>query len=162
MTQASPIDRAELDRLYQRFGASILRRAFRIVGDEQAARDVCHEVFLRVLRAEAWPPASPLGWLYVTTTNLCLNLVRSGHRARLAAAEMPPATDGASPTEARLLLQRVPPEFHELVILWAVDQMSQDEIALVLRVSQKTVSNRLRQLREILDPPETSSKEVLG
>ena len=38
--------------------------------------------------------------------------------------------------------------------------MSQDEIALVLGVSQKTVSNRIRELRAILDPPEIPAKEM--
>ena len=39
MSTAGPIGRDELERLYQRFGASILRRAQRILGDEQLARD---------------------------------------------------------------------------------------------------------------------------
>jgi RNA polymerase sigma-70 factor (ECF subfamily) len=162
MSATGPIGRDELERLYQRFGASILRRAQRILGDEQLARDVCHDVFVQVLRADRWDPPSPLAWLYVTTTNACLNLLRADRRRRSALAEMPHPTSVAPPTEAGLLLQRVPPAFHELVIYWAIEQMSQDEIALVLGMSQKTVSNRLRELRAILEPTEAKAKEVLG
>lgn len=74
---AGPPDRHELERLYQRYGASVLRRARRILGDDQAARDVCHDVFLEILRAPSWLPVSPLAWLYVATTNRCLNVLRS-------------------------------------------------------------------------------------
>jgi RNA polymerase sigma-70 factor (ECF subfamily) len=162
MSQPGPIDRAEFERLYLRHGASILRRARRIVGDDQLARDVCHDVFVQVLRCQTWAPPSPLAWLYVTTTNACLNLLRTRRRQRFAFASLPPAEDVPAPTEAALLLQRVPAEFHELVIYWAVEQMSQDEIALCLGVSQKTVSNRLRELRMILEPAEPAvAKEVL-
>jgi len=162
MSATGPLDRDELERLYQRFGASILRRALRILGDEQRARDVCHDVFVQILRADRWSPPSPLAWLYVTTTNACLNLLRADRRRCLALAEMTYPTSAAPPTEAGLLLEKVPPAFQELVIYWAIEQMSQDEIALLLGVSQKTVSNRLRELREILDPTEAKAKEVLG
>ena len=162
MSETGPIDRDELERLYVRYGASILRRARRIVGDDQLARDVCHDVFVQVLRCETWAPPSPLAWLYVATTNACLNLLRTKRRQRFAFASLPSPEAAAPPTEAGLLLQRVPAAFHELVIYWAVEQMSQDEIALCLGVSQKTVSNRLRELRMILEPAEpVGAKEVL-
>jgi RNA polymerase sigma factor (sigma-70 family) len=162
VSDPGPIDRDDLERLYVRHGASVLRRARRIVGDDQLARDVCHDVFVQALRCDTWAPPSPLAWLYVTTTNACLNLLRTKRRQRLAFASLPPPESAPPPTEAALLLQRVPAAFHELVIYWAVEQMSQDEIALVLGVSQKTVSNRLRELRVLLEPTEPAiAKEVL-
>jgi DNA-directed RNA polymerase specialized sigma24 family protein len=50
----------------------------------------------------------------------------------------------------------------EIAVYYGVDQMSQDEIALVLGVSQKTVSNRIQELRVLLaDPPSGRALEVL-
>ena len=161
MNHGRPIDRDELDRLYQLHGASVLRRASRILGDGHLALDVCHDVFVQVLRADPWPPPSPLAWLYVTTTNLCLNLLRTERRRRLTHARMPRPGATPPPTEAGLLLARVPPALQELAIYCAVDQMSQDEIALVLGVSQKTISNRLRDLRAILDPAEATARGMV-
>jgi RNA polymerase sigma-70 factor (ECF subfamily) len=161
MSETRPIDRDELERLYQRFGASILRRAFRILADEQLARDVCHDVFVQVLRTDPWAPPSPLAWLYVTTTHLCLNLLRTDRRRRFALARMSGPAAVEPPAEARLLLQRVPPALQELAVYYAIDGMSQDEIAIVMGVSQKTVSNRLRELRTILDPAEAPAKEMV-
>lgn len=152
MNDTRPIGRDQLDLLYQQFGGSVLRRATRILADEQLARDVCQDVFVQVLRTDPWAPASPLAWLYVTTTNLCLNMLRADRRRRQALARMPRPEAVPPPTEAALLLQRVPAELEEIAIYSAVDQMSQDEIALVMGVSQKTVSNRIRALRAILDP----------
>src|SRR3954451_15045589 len=149
MSDARPLGRDDLERLYQRFGAAILRRAQRILGDEQRARDICHDVFVQALRCDPWAPPSPLAWFYVTTTNLCLNLLRGDRRRRAALQRMPRAELAPAPTEAALLLQRVPQEMQEIALYCAVDQMSQDEIAVVMGVSQKTVSNRIRELRAI-------------
>jgi RNA polymerase sigma factor (sigma-70 family) len=160
MSDARPLGRDDLERLYQRFGAAILRRAQRILGDEQLARDVCHDVFVQALRCSSWAPPSPLAWFYVTTTRLCLNRLRGDRRRRAALQRLNPTAVAPAVSEAALLLRRVPPELRELAVYCAIDQMSQDEIAVVLGVSQKTVSNRLRQLREILDPPEAPAKEM--
>jgi DNA-directed RNA polymerase specialized sigma24 family protein len=160
MSDARPLGRDDLERLYQRFGAAILRRARRILGDEQLARDVCHDVFVQALRCPTWAPPSPLAWFYVTTTNVCLNLLRGDRRRRVALERMPRLALAPAPTEAALLLGRVPPELQELALYCAVEQLSQDEIALLLGVSQKTVSNRLRELRAILDPPDACTQEM--
>jgi RNA polymerase sigma factor (sigma-70 family) len=161
MNETGPIGRDELERLYQRFGASILRRASRILADEQLARDVCHDVFVQVLRADPWAPPSPLAWLYLTTTNLCLNLLRSDRRRRLTLAQIPRPEAGAPSIEAALILQRVPPDLQEVAVYYGIDRMSQDEIAIVLGVSQKTVSNRIRALRALLDPAEPTAKGMV-
>jgi DNA-directed RNA polymerase specialized sigma24 family protein len=50
-----------------------------------------------------------------------------------------------------MLLQGISADLHELAIYYYVDQMSQEEIALVLGVSQRTVSNRLQQFRCALE-----------
>lgn len=87
MTESTAVDRAALAALYQRYGRLVHRRAARILSDEQLAHDVCHDVFVQILRTTPWTPPSPLAWLYVTTTNLCLNLLRSDRRRRRALAQ---------------------------------------------------------------------------
>ena len=48
---------------------------------------------------------------------------------------------------AQLVLRGIPERLQEIAIYYGLDEMSQEEIALVLGLSQKTVSNRLRELR---------------
>ena len=106
---APSIDRAGLERLYQRYGTLVFRRARRLLGDEQLARDVCHDVFVQVLRHQPWDPPSPLGWLYTTTTRACLNVLRGSRRFRAAlrARPQPPPAPPALPLGA--LLRDIPP-----------------------------------------------------
>jgi RNA polymerase sigma-70 factor (ECF subfamily) len=69
--------------IYQRYGSVVYRRARRLLGDEQAAKDACHEVFLRLFRSlPDLNRASPLTWLYKVTTNHCLNVIRDEERHR--------------------------------------------------------------------------------
>jgi RNA polymerase sigma-70 factor (ECF subfamily) len=151
------IDRAELARLYQRHGGAVYRRAQRLLGDEAAAHDVCHDVFVEILRADpVWSPPSPVGWLYTTTTNKCLNVLRRGQRSdRALRAERLSAAPGWSPgLPIALLLKDLPEPLQEIAVYYGLDEMRQDEIALVLGISQKTVSNRIQEIRARLSSPE--------
>jgi RNA polymerase sigma-70 factor (ECF subfamily) len=151
-------DRQAFERLYQRYGTFVFRRARRLLGDEQLARDVSQEVFLRVLGDPVWDPPSPVGWLCTTTTNCCLNLLRRKRRWRdlLRARPLPPVAAPSLPLAA--LLEGIPVRLQEIAVYYGLDEMTQDEIALVLGVSQKTVSNRIQELRALLQecPPATS------
>jgi RNA polymerase sigma-70 factor, ECF subfamily len=135
--------------LYGRYGSLVYRRALRMLGDAHAARDVCQEVFLRLLRC---PPdftqSSPVNWLYKVTTNHCLNQIRDEQRRRKLLK-----THAAYPPEAEphsslsLLLHGFPEELQEIAVYYFVDEMSQEEIAGLLGISQRTVSNRLAAFR---------------
>ncbi len=59
----------------------------------------------------------------------------------------------------QLLLRGIPERLHEIAIFYGLDRMSQQEIALVLGLSQKTVSNRIRELRTWLADDETKARE---
>ena len=136
--------------IYLRYGSVVYRRARRLLGDEQSAKDACHEVFLRLFHAlPEFERASPLTWLYKVTTNFCLNLIRDENRRRkLLAAQAQPGSSAAGPSLADLL-RGFPNELQEIAVYYFVDEMSQDEIADVLGLSQRTVSNRLSAFRDL-------------
>jgi RNA polymerase sigma-70 factor (ECF subfamily) len=147
----NPQSPAELALFYRRYGGVVLRRARRLLGSDQAAQDVCQEVFIRLLRARPnFAEASPVTWLYRVTTNLCLNVMRDERRRRRGERGAPAPSPPALQLSLSLLLQGIAPPLHELAVYYYVDQMSQDEIALVLGVSQRTVSSRLREFRGAL------------
>jgi RNA polymerase sigma-70 factor, ECF subfamily len=137
----------DLDHLYRTYGTMVFRRARRLLGDEQQARDACHDVFVQVLRTRGWNPPSPVGWFYTTTTNWCLNQLRSARRGRGFLRKNPPVPPPATGLPVGALLHGLPADLQEVAVYYAIDGMSQDEIAQVLNVSQKTVSNRIRELR---------------
>jgi RNA polymerase sigma-70 factor (ECF subfamily) len=153
------VSRLDIDQLYRRYGAMVQRRAREILGDTHAAGDAMQEVFIRAMRhGEGFrgDERSPVSWLYRITTNLCLNTIRDrARRAQLLAANMPAQEDSGQPTpEEQMatwqLLQRLPEGLREIAIYYLVDQMNRDEIAALLDVSPRTVSNRIVELRALL------------
>ena len=149
------VDSNLIDDLYRRYSGSVFRRACLLMGDREAGKDVTQEVFLSAFqaRAEFSSAASQLGWLYRITTNNCLNRLRDARR-RLDALErtwnegepiMHPTTDAA--LTVRALLERVPEDTQEMAVYYFIDQMSQDEIALLMSIPRRTIGYRLEQFR---------------
>ena len=155
-----------LDRTYERYSKSVYRRAMQILGDPEEARDATQEVFVRVMRAGGVIPAepSPTAWLYRVTTNLCLNRLRDRTRqdALLASNytfDREVQAAGESRAAVAQVLARVPEELQEVAIYFFVDGLTYDEIAPLLGVSRRTVSNRLSAFRDLMTRlfPETRS-----
>ena len=151
------MDTAFLGDLYRRYSGSVFRRACALVRDTDTGKDVMQEVFLRACeaRAEFTAAASPLSWLYRITTNTCLNRLRDTRRRR-DILESARATDEpvASPTTdmmltVRALLGRVPEEVQEIAVYYFVDQMSQEEISVMLSIPRRTIGFRIEQFRTI-------------
>ena len=158
--QKKALTRSEMEDIYSRYGALVLRRARRILADEQLAHDVCQDVFVQLLRlGGSWETPSRVGWLFRTTTNCCLNLIRGSRRRQRFLRLLPPPAPVPPSLPAQLLLRGLPEYLQEVAIYYGLDQMSQDEIALVLGLSQKTVSNRIREVRAWLAEAETPPRE---
>ena len=157
--QLRALDRGEMDAIYRRYGALVFRRARKILADEQLAKDVCQDVFVQLLRtAGAWETPSRIGWLYRTTTNFCFNLLRGSRRWRDFLRLLPPPPPVTPSLPTQLLLRGLPERLQEIAIYYGLDQMRQEEIALVLGLSQKTVSNRIREIRSWLEDAETTPR----
>jgi len=154
------ITRGEMEEIYRRYGALVLRRARRILADDQLAHDVCQDVFVQLLRLGGrWETPSRIGWLFRTTTNCCLNLMRGSRRRQRFLRLLPPPAVVMPSLPVQLLLRGIPEHLHEVAIYFGLDRMSQEEIAVVLGLSQKTVSNRVRELRSWFAEAETPTRE---
>jgi RNA polymerase sigma-70 factor (ECF subfamily) len=155
-----------LDQIYERYSRSVYRRALQLLGDPERARDATQDVFVRVMRAGGAVPAdpTPTAWLYRVTTNLCLNWLRDRARQEsLLASKFPVDAEVRPAGEARAavaqVLARVPEELQDVAIYFFVDGLTYDEIAPLLGVSRRTVSNRLSAFRDLMTRlfPETRS-----
>jgi RNA polymerase sigma factor (sigma-70 family) len=149
-------EQVELEDLYARYSHSVFRRARTLLGNADAARDAMQEVFLRALRAEerqAFVP-NPQGWLYRTTTNLCLNGLRDSKRRGELLSAWKPHQISTDPAESRLavrcILERVPEDLRDVAIYYYVDELSHEEIASLMGVSRRTVGNRLATFHELV------------
>lgn len=149
---------AAIEALYRKYGPAVLRRARAILRDEQAARDVMQEVFIQAIRESGAfrGEASPMTWIYRITTNLCLNRIRDeGRRAQLLAENLPDPDEEVKQATAEqratlaAILRQVPEGLREIAVYHFVDGMSHDEIAALVKVSRRTVGNRLDEFRRV-------------
>ena len=158
---AAPKVRDDLDVLYRRHGASILRRARQLLGDDHDAEEAVHDVFLAYFRSpEQFEGRSAVTtWFYSATTHLCLNRLRDRRRrAALDAETQAPAggdagAGGSEPARAerlailRQLVARMPAELAAAAVYHYVDEMTHDEIAEVLGCSRRHVGNLILRAR---------------
>jgi RNA polymerase sigma-70 factor (ECF subfamily) len=147
----------DLERLYARHSQTVYRRARQLLADDEAARDATQEVFMRVIRSGGSVPAqpTPTAWLHCVTTNLCLNQLRDrNRRTALLSYNVAPETAVAATGETRAtvleILRLVPEELQDVAVYYFLDELTYDEIAALIGVSKRTVSNRLTAFRELV------------
>lgn len=144
---------ALLERLYRDQGPAILRRARQILQDEEEARDALQEIFLSLVDGRVFEQrGGTTAWFYVRTTHFCLNRLRDHqNRARLRRerGEHTPSTTAAraeTVAVASEMLASLPPELAEVAIYYYCDEMTQDEIAGLMRCSRRHIGHLLERL----------------
>jgi RNA polymerase sigma-70 factor (ECF subfamily) len=144
---------ALLEQLYREQGPAVLRRARQILQDEEEARDALQEIFLSLADRQPFEQrGGTTAWFYVRTTHFCLNRLRDGHnRARLLRERgepMPVSTParGEAVALARDVLARLPPDIAEVAVYYYCDEMTQDEIAALMRCSRRHIGHILERL----------------
>ena len=145
--------RAVLDQLYRDHGPAVLRRARQILQDEDEARDALQEIFLSLVDHQPFEQrGATTAWFYTRTTNFCLNRLRDEkNRARLRSerGEASPVTApprGEALMLARDALAQLPPPLAEVAVYYYCDEMTHDEIAVLLACSRRHVGHLLERL----------------
>jgi RNA polymerase sigma-70 factor (ECF subfamily) len=161
------MDEQGIANLYQRCAPAIYARCRRLLGSPAAARDALHESFVRVLQHQRALGTGDEGlrYLYRTSTNVCINVLRqravSARAAPAIAARMRQA-EATQPSAAdrefvRCLLDRCDDRSTEIAVMHFVDGLTQVEVAATLGITRRTVFNRIKQIERIaadlLAPP---------
>jgi RNA polymerase sigma-70 factor, ECF subfamily len=145
-----------LQRLIDRHWEQLLSFAYRIVGSEDGAEDVVQCAFIRFwVRRTSWRPGSdPKLILYTLVRNLALNQLHS-ERARMRRNGDRRIRKALIPTPAQMLeereliraledaLEELPPRRREALVLARFHPMSHAEIAEVMGLAQRTVTNHV-------------------
>ena len=166
-------DHAAFRRLVERNQRRAFLLALGLVRDENDARELVQEAFLRVYRGLGTfqGGSSFFTWLYRIVTNLAIDHIRKpGHRdaaldedtAGNAPGTLPMVSriDGADPMDvlrrreiaARIeaALEALPAIHRGVILMREVEGMSYDEIALAMGVSKGTIMSRLFHARQKL------------
>lgn len=158
-----------LNDLMARWRDRVAAFLLRMVGDHATAMDLTQESFVRLYssRHSYKPTAAFSTYLF----HIAANLARSHARWKVRHPTVPleneagdlthdpvdpqPTPDTAATLNEKAALvnkaiERLPAEMREALLLFAVEQMSQAEIAAVLRCSVKAVEVRVYRARQML------------
>lgn len=173
--QAQMPDASQFETFMRNYQDMVFSTAMRLLANQAEAEDVSQEVFLRAYNhfheLEGSPTAG--GWLRTVATNLCLNHL-SRYRARWtffsdffapknSASEEDQMPDFASPedilealsqADGRELLeqalQKLPASQRVPLVLFHMENLSYEEIAVKLKVSMGKVKTDIFRAREAL------------
>lgn len=162
-------DVSALTAIAQWFWEPLAAYAYRIVGDQDAARDIAQEACVRLWEGRGrTPPASLRPYLFCITRNLALDHVKTRRtRRRLLLRHGPDrARPPARPDEVferervtdrvQRAIQDLPERRREVFVLAYLRGLSYAEIGEVMGISPKTVQNHmtaaLTELRTSLRP----------
>ena len=156
---ASSVSSLTVEQLYDLYATDILRFSYFYLGDRQKAEDVTQDVFIRLITNHpVLEPGHEKSWLLKVALNRCRDHWRSSWVRRMIlghpAFELFPAPDqiGSLSDQAALAeaVNRLPPEFKEVVLLFYYQNFSVSEIASLLSIAEGTVSSRLNRARSRL------------
>src|SRR6187431_458079 len=164
-------DADSFNQLILRWERPIYALAYRVIGRDEDARDVCQETFLRAFRALSGfkGQAKFSSWLYRITLNLCRDWIRRERRTPIA--QMPEGVDPidvadehVSPAESvedlvarrelsdavARAMQELPEEQRTAILLKEYHGLTFQEIADMLHCPLSTVKTRLYQGLSVL------------
>lgn len=151
MNNGHAVEAEWMQGILGRFEGALLRYARRIVGDEEHARDVVQETFLKLWRQDRAELDGHLTeWLYTVCRNQAVDVRRKEHRMQLHAEETLAVHESDDPTPVALaerhdsaahildLVDRLPANQQEAIRLKFQGGLSYREIS---RVTGLTVSH---------------------
>ncbi len=166
-------DRAAFRKLVERHQRRAFAIAMGLVRDENDAREIVQEAFLRVYRGlNAFQGGSSFfTWLYRIVTNLAIDLMRKPGRRDAELLDNQPADedanadfplvsriDGADPIDVmrrreiakriQAALDSLPPYHRGVILMREVEGMSYEEMAQAMGVSKGTIMSRLFHARQ--------------
>jgi RNA polymerase sigma-70 factor, ECF subfamily len=155
---SSRLTPSEVELLYRKYGALVLRRCRALMRHESAADDALQEVFVRMLRfGQAIREAEePLRFIYRVTSRVCFDLLN--HRSKHVTEQLDdiPSTsltihEKNSHYERDLamrLLSTLSHELREIAVMAFVDEYSQDEIAQALGLARQTINRKIQIIKD--------------
>ena len=147
-----------LERWVRAYQPVVFRAAYLILRDTQAAEDVAQETFIRAYNAarRADPGEGVRAWLYRIAVNTALNEIRRRKRERTAVEKIRPH-EGYDPMDASdrtsvvsQAIDKLPDRLRVAVICRYFLDLSEQEMAQVLRVRPGTIKSRLHEARKLL------------
>ena len=148
-------DRWAARELYDRYAKRVYRLSLRMARDDELAREITQETFLKVYRSlNKYRGESAVGtWIHRVALTTALDVLRRERRIGNRESSLEEGGDFISPSSE-------PPEGLRSRLLMAIDKLS-EELCSVLMLHD-VEGYRHREIAEMLDIPEGTSKSRLS
>lgn len=154
-------DRTAARHLYERHAPRVYRLIFRLVGDEERAREYTQDAFVKAFHrlAQYRGESAFSTWLHAVAMSSVLTGMRRIKRIRAREAELTEADGVAAPGEGgdphlrerlQAELERLPLRLRMPVVLHDVEGFTHREIGEMLHIPQGTSKARLAEARALL------------
>lgn len=153
-----------LEWLMQEYGQSMTRLAFTYTKQKQSAEDIAQEAFIKCYRSldEFRHESSYKTWLYRITVNLCKDKIKSWPFRNIIFTDILPTKTKYSETpeshfinveENRLISEQIyelPIKYREIIFLYYYEELSYNDISVLLNLKHSTIKSRLHKARALL------------
>jgi RNA polymerase sigma-70 factor (ECF subfamily) len=158
VTRAAARDSAAQRELYDRHVDRVYRIAFRFAGDDDAARDITQETFIRAFgRLDEFRHEAALGtWLHTIAVSVAIAAMRKQSRAERRHAPLDAAAhigrdDNVADVDLRdrlyAAIDALPVGYRAVFVMYEMEGYTHQEIASVLGVAETTSKGQLFRAR---------------
>ncbi|MCY0895115.1 MAG: sigma-70 family RNA polymerase sigma factor [Alicyclobacillaceae bacterium] len=154
----------QLEEWMELYGSDVIRFAYSYLHDYHQSEDIAQEVFLKALSAmdNFRNESSPRTWLLAITANSCRDFLRSAkvrHETTqdVELLQRQSSHEVESETVARLMkdelwktIKKIPIKYREVLVLYYQRELSSQQIADILAISEPSVRTRLHRARILL------------
>lgn len=168
LEQASRGDQTAFGKLIEAYQRPVYNLAYRMLNNSGEAEEAAQEAFIRAYtRLHTYNPDHKFStWMLSITSNYCIDLIRKRRALLLSIDEpLPPhpalMSDGQKGPEAQMemseqqdmvqsLLQELPEDYRQTVVLRYWHEMSYEEIAEMMDTTVSAIKSRLFRARRLL------------
>jgi len=155
-------DQQSFEKLMEKYYPSILNFIYRLVGNKEHAEELTQEVFLKIYEhANKYQPKSTFKtWTYVIAKNLSLNELRRGKLHdkgtivegdeidhKLTGRPEEHCLQDETVEAVKAAIQELPEKQRMAIVLRRYQELSYEEIAVALKLSEKAVKSLLNRAK---------------
>lgn len=168
LEQARNGDKQAFGKLIEAYQGPVYNLAYRMLNNSREAEEAAQEAFIRVYtRIDSYNPKHKFStWVLSITSNYCIDLIRKrraillsideplpSHPALMSEKESSPesqALSGEREAQVQDLLQTLPEDYRQAVVLRYWYEYSYEDIAEVMQTSVSAIKSRLFRARRLL------------
>jgi RNA polymerase sigma factor (sigma-70 family) len=164
MSSTEYAHRLSFDVVYETLFPIIYRVSFGVTGDREAAEDLCHEAFIKLMeRSDSLPDLDQSKyWLIHVVKNLSLNYEKRRNRERAAFSKLTRITPTTADSSEKLFIRKeirqdvqnaldgLPYNLRMPLVFREYGDLSYKQIGSILKISESNVKVRIFRARERL------------